>query len=86
MDFLEGSDASIKAGSSMVVSYLLCVNDESIFCGAEPRKLGSLRCVLLFFEAVSELQINLSKSKMIPVGEVQNAAAILGCKLGALPI
>ncbi|GFZ08581.1 cell division control 2 [Actinidia rufa] len=51
-------------------------------------QLGYLRCVLLSFEAVSSPRINLGKSEIVPVGEVQNIetlGTVLGCKVGALP-
>ncbi|RVW76048.1 putative ribonuclease H protein [Vitis vinifera] len=44
--------------------------------------------ILLWFEAASGLKINLEKSMVIPVGEVEGAldmAAEIGCKVGQLP-
>lgn len=48
-----------------------------------------MRCLLLCFEAVSSLRINLSKSELVPVGEVgdvEELASILGCGVASLPI
>ncbi|RVW75874.1 Transposon TX1 uncharacterized 149 kDa protein [Vitis vinifera] len=48
----------------------------------------NLSWILAWFEAASGLRINLAKSVLIPVGEVdemEELAAELGCKLGALP-
>ena len=45
--------------------------------------------VLIWFEAVSGLKINLGKSELVLVGAVHNIellAAVLGCKQGSLPI
>ena len=42
----------------------------------------------MWFEAISRLRINLSKSEIIPIGRVDDAktlAAELGCKVGSLP-
>jgi len=45
-----------------------------------------LRCLLLYFEAVSGLRINLSKSEIVSVGEVGKLASILGCGVASLPL
>jgi hypothetical protein len=50
---------------------------------------GYLRCVLLCFEAASWLKINLSKSKLVPVGNLPNVdglACIMGCRVSSLPL
>ncbi|RVX07536.1 putative ribonuclease H protein [Vitis vinifera] len=47
-----------------------------------------LSWILCWFEAVSGLRINLAKSEIIPVGEVEEIlemAVALGCKVGQLP-
>ena len=47
-----------------------------------------LSWILLWFEAASGLKINLEKSMVIPVGEVEGVldmAAEIGCKVGQLP-
>nr|CAN72177.1 hypothetical protein VITISV_012537 [Vitis vinifera] len=51
-------------------------------------QLAFLSWLLLWFEAISGLRINLNKSEILPVGRVENAellAAELGCKVGSLP-
>ncbi|XP_028074743.1 uncharacterized protein LOC114277104 [Camellia sinensis] len=73
----------------LVVSHLFYADDAFIFCDANADQIGYLRCVLLCFEAVSGLWVNLAKSKLIPVGEVVHLsvlAAILGCKVAQLPV
>jgi hypothetical protein len=45
--------------------------------------------LLLCFELVSDLKVNLAKSIIVPVGEVNDIgvlAEILGCEVGSLPI
>jgi hypothetical protein len=45
--------------------------------------------VYLCFEAASGLRINLSKSEIVPIGEVENVdslAHILGCRVASLPM
>ena len=42
----------------------------------------------MWFEAISRLKVNLSKSEAIPVGEgvpMETFAPVLGCKIGSLP-
>jgi hypothetical protein len=49
----------------------------------------NLRCLLQCFEAVSGLKINLSKSVIIPIGEVEDVeglSRILGCGVESLPL
>lgn len=71
------------------VSYLFYMDDALIFCDANATQIGHLQCVLLCFEAVSGLWVNLSKSKLIHVGAVARLlvlAAVLGCKVAQLPV
>ncbi|XP_028110663.1 uncharacterized protein LOC114309166 [Camellia sinensis] len=78
-----------SGSTSLLVSYLFYVNDAPIFCDADVDQIGHLRCVLLCFEAMSGLRVNLSKSKLIPIGKVARLsilAAILGCKVVSLPV
>ena len=47
-----------------------------------------LSWVLMWFEVISRLRINLDKSELIPMDSVENAEALaveLGCKVGSLP-
>lgn len=52
------------------VSHILHADDTLLFCNAEEIEVGYLRCVLLYFEAVSGLKVNLGKYKMIPIEAV----------------
>ena len=48
-----------------------------------------IRRVLTCFEAVTGLRVNMSKSEIMPIGEVENLyslADILSCRVGALPL
>ncbi|RVW76692.1 Transposon TX1 uncharacterized 149 kDa protein [Vitis vinifera] len=72
----------------MDVSHLLFADDTIIFCEARKEYLTSLSWILAWFEAASRLRINLTKSELIPIGEVEEVeemAVELGCKVGALP-
>ena len=71
------------------VSHLLFADDTIIFCEAKQDHLTSLSWILEWFEATSSLKINLAKSEVIPVGEVEDIdelAVELGCRVGSLPI
>lgn len=59
-----------------MVSHILYADDTLLFCDADPTQVGYLWCVLLCFEAVSNLKLNLGKSEIIPVGAVDDIGAL----------
>jgi hypothetical protein len=82
--FLVGS----RNNEEIIMSHLLFVDDTLIFCEANCENLLHLWC-LLCFEVVLGLKINLSKSKIVPLGDVgdlEGLASILGCRVASLPI
>jgi len=82
--FLVGS----RNNEEIIMSHLLFVDDTLIFCEADCEKLRHLWC-LLCFEVVLGLKINLSKSEIVPLGDVgdlEGLASILGCRVASLPI
>jgi len=86
--FLEGIHINGSRAEDVLVSHLLFAGDTLIFCKPEVSQMGYLRFILVLFEMMSGLKINLSKSVRIPVGEVpelNNLAQFLGCGVDSLP-
>ncbi len=71
-------------GETIVISHLLFGDDTVIFCDANPIQLY-LRCILICFEVVTGLRINLRKSEIVPVGEMLNADKLVS-NLASFPI
>ena len=70
------------------ITHLLFADDTILFCEAKKEALLHLGWILFWFEAASGLKINLDKSMVIPVGEVEGVlemAAEIGCRVGQLP-
>ena len=64
-------------------------DDTLIFCNANIDQMLILRMVLIWFEDVLGLKVNLGKSELVVVGAVHNfelLVAVLGCKQGSLPM
>jgi hypothetical protein len=86
---LSGFGVGERVFSDLVVAHSLFADDTLIFCEACPEQLRYVRLILLCFEAVSGLKVNLSKSELMAVGEVENIgtlAAYLGCRVACLPM
>ena len=84
-----GFGVGSEEGRSLPVSHLLFADDTLIFCGADLDQVLFLRMILIWFEVVSELKINLDKSELVPVGMVDNLdllLIVLGCKQGTHPM
>jgi hypothetical protein len=75
--------------SDLVVFHFLFSNDTLILCEAHPEQIRYVHLILLCFEAVSGLRVNLGKSKIVAIGEVEDIGALattLGCSVAALPM
>ncbi|RVW15177.1 LINE-1 reverse transcriptase-like [Vitis vinifera] len=86
--FISGCSIQGRGGMEINVSHLLFADDTIIFCEARQDHITYLSWILVWFEAASGLRINLAKSEVIPVGEVEDIemlAVELGCKVGTLP-
>jgi hypothetical protein len=71
------------------ISHILFADDTLIFYVANLDYLCLLRCLFLCFEAVSGLRINLAKSELVPIGnvnDVEDLTHILGCRVSSLTL
>ena len=87
-NYLSGSGIADGRGEDLTISHLLYADDTLLFCKADKDQLKFLSWILMWFEAMSGLKINLNKSEIIPIGPVTNVeelASELGCKIGSLP-
>ena len=87
-NYLSGSKIAGRDGVVSVISHLLYADDTLLFCGASKDQLKYLSWILMWFEALSGLKINLNKSEILPVGPVDNVSELaveLGCGIGSLP-
>ena len=66
--FLDGVQISNSHSKGLLISHLLFVDDTLIFCKPNESNLGYLKCILLIFEAMFGLRVNLAKSVIIPIG------------------
>ena len=73
----------------MCISHLLFADDTILFCDASREHRLSIRLVLSCFQVFTGLKVNVGKSEIVPVGEVNNLNAlanILQCRVGSLPM
>jgi hypothetical protein len=87
--FLSGFSVGSGSNGVINISHMLFADDTLVFCGANPDHLIYLHMLLLSFEAVSGLKINLDKSVLVPVGHMDHMddlAGILGCGVSSLPL
>ena len=86
--FIYGCTFRGRERATFNISNLLFVDDTINFCKASEDQILYPSWVLFWFEASSGLKINLDKSEMFKVGEVDNLvslATVLGCRTRQLP-
>ena len=86
--FLSGCRVRGRGGNGVQVTHLLFADDTMVLCEASLEQMVFLSWILMWFEALLGLKINLDKSKILLVGRVENVEDLtfeLGCKVGALP-
>ena len=62
----------MRDGEGLEVSHLLFANDTLVFCEVSHTQLMYLSWLLMWFEVISGLKINLTKSELILVGRPEN--------------
>ena len=70
------------------LSHLLYVDDTLLFCKDNHDHLAYMGWILMWFEALLGLKINLGKSEIFLIGGRESVKALtaeLGCKTGTLP-
>jgi len=77
--FLKGTHINDSRSEDILISHLLFADDTSMFCKLKISQLGYLRGILVLFQAMSGLKINLSISVLIPIGEVPELNSLANC-------
>ena len=73
-----GFKAEDRRGGGECVSHLLFSNDTILFCNANVEQILHIRLLLLCFQAVTDLKVNIQKSEMVPIRDVDDVHAIRG--------
>ena len=76
-----------RGGEELIISHIFYADDTLLFYEANVDQLKFFSWSLMWFEAMSGLRINLSKSDIIPIGSVDNVEELaneLGCKVGSI--
>lgn len=84
---ISGFNVGSGHGNQIAISHLLFADDTIFFCDASVSQVLHIRVILLCFEAVSGLMVNLEKSELVPMGEVPKIAILaelLCCTVGKL--
>lgn len=81
---LSGYKFTSRSGEEVQISHLLFVDDTLVLCKHSKKQLANLSLLLLWFEVVSRL-INLDKSSLILVGDLEELALELDNKTEVLP-
>ena len=88
-NLIQGFQVGSMNSVGVCISHMLFANDTILICDASREQLLSIRLVLSCFQAFMGLKVNVGKSEIIPVGEVNNLDAlanILHCRAGSLPM
>ena len=89
-NLIRGFHVGVVNFVGMCISHLFFVDDTILFCEASRDQLLSIRFVLSCFQAFTGLKVNVGKSEIVLVGEVNNLDALanihLQCRVSSLPM
>ena len=83
---LSGYRIANRSDEVMHITLLLFADNTLVFYRDSMEEMVHLSWLLLWIKAISRLRINLEKSIVLTVGEVENLEALaleLGCKIGS---
>jgi hypothetical protein len=86
---ISGFSVGTRGYNRVEVSHLLFADYTLVFCGADASQISYLGALLVCFEAVSGLKVNLTKSALIPVGSLEDVDQLVGrlsCGTADLPL
>lgn len=86
LNLLKGVEVG-RGKERLRISHLFFVDDALIFCEPFINAILYLRCILLWFQMVSGLKINIKKTEVVRIGDrrdEENLAMVLGCKTTTL--
>ena len=66
-NYLVGSRIAVGGGENLSISHLFYADDMILFCKANNDQLKFMSWILMWFEAMSGLKINLNKIEIIPI-------------------
>ena len=69
---LSGWQLSDRGGAGVEITHLLFADDTLVICEPSIDQVSYLSWLLMWFEAMSGLKVNLDKSEIIAVGRVEN--------------
>ena len=69
---IRGFQAVGSRGVGEWVSHLLFADDTILLCDANVDQILHVRMLLICFQAVTGLKVNVLKSELVPIGEVDN--------------
>jgi hypothetical protein len=84
-----GFSVGTREHDRVEVSHLLFADDTLVFCGVDASQISYMGALLVCFEAVSGLKVNLTKSVLVPIAsldDVDQLAGRLGCGTADLPL